>query len=219
MCYTTRTWSLKFHGNEFETMEIIINVIIIVVLKSFLTVLNINPYYLTPRFFLIRTIGSCDVTCSIYFLSPQSGKVICLPWVSGDPSVVFPPRTICFPQGIQRSLLSCQRCILYSYRIVVWLLVSYWNITTILVTEAVSLEFSSDVLLSLFIPLFSLKCAPLLPQCSATRILEHWDDCNTQINKGKRTQVFTSIAALLLLDRRYSVFLGITINSLANDFK
>ena len=74
MCYTTRTWSLKFHGNEFETIEIIINVVIIVVLKSFLTVLNINPYYLTPRFFLIRTIGSCDVTCSIYFLSPQSGK-------------------------------------------------------------------------------------------------------------------------------------------------
>ena len=28
--------TLKFHGNEFETIEIIINVVIIVVLKSFL---------------------------------------------------------------------------------------------------------------------------------------------------------------------------------------
>ena len=32
---------------------------------------------------------------------------------------------------------------------------------------------------------FSLKCAPLLPQCWATHILEHWDDCNTQINIGE----------------------------------
>ena len=35
---------------------------------------------------------------------------------------------------------------------------------------------------SLFTPLFSLKCAPLLYQCWATCILEHWDDCNTKIN-------------------------------------
>ena len=34
-------------------------------------------------------------------------------------------------------------------------------------------------------PLFSLKCTPLLPKWWATRILEHWDDCNTQINIGK----------------------------------
>ena len=40
------------------------------------------------------------------------------------------------------------------------------------------------------------------------------------LGKGKRTQVFTSIVALpTLLDRRYSVFLDITINSLANDVK
>ena len=36
-----------------------------------------------------------------------------------------------------------------------------------------------------FSPLFSLKCAPLLPQCWATHILEHWDYCNTQINIGE----------------------------------
>ena len=34
-------------------------------------------------------------------------------------------------------------------------------------------------------PLFSLKCAPLLPQYWATHILEHWDYCNTQINIGE----------------------------------
>ena len=38
---------------------------------------------------------------------------------------------------------------------------------------------------SLFSLLFSLKCAPLLPQCWATCILEHWDYCNTQINIGE----------------------------------
>ena len=122
MCYTTCTWSLKFHGNEFETIEIIINVVIIVVLKSFLTVLNKSVLFDSKVFFDKNHIGSCDVTCSIYFLSPQSGKDSYLPsvsTVSRDPSVIFPPRTICFPQGIQRSLLSCQRCILYSYRIVV----------------------------------------------------------------------------------------------------
>ena len=40
----------------------------------------------------------------------------------------------------------------------------------------------------LLAPLFSLKtlkCAPLLPQCWATRILELSDDCNTQINIGE----------------------------------
>ena len=148
--------------------------------------------------------------------------VICLPWVSRDPSVIFPPRTICFPQGIQRSLLSCQRCILYSYRIVVWLLVSYWNITAILVTEAVCLEFSSNVLLSLFIPLFSLKCAPLLPQCWATRILEHWDDCNTQINIGEgetHTSVYKYCSFTVARSQIFFFFLDTTIHSLANDVK
>ena len=45
------------------------------------------------------------------------------------------------------------------------------------------LNFFENILHSLFSPFFSLKCAPLLSQpCWATRILEHWDDCNTQIN-------------------------------------
>ena len=52
-------------------------------------------------------------------------------------------------------------------------------------TGAICLEFSPNFLHSLLTPLFSLKCAPLLPQCWATRILEHWDDCNTQINIGE----------------------------------
>ena len=52
-------------------------------------------------------------------------------------------------------------------------------------TEAICLEFSPNFLHSLQTPSFSLKCAPLLPQCWATHILEHWDDSNTQINIGE----------------------------------
>ena len=52
-------------------------------------------------------------------------------------------------------------------------------------TEGICLEFSSNFFHSLFTPLFSLRCTPLLPQWWATRILEHWDHCNTQINIGK----------------------------------
>ena len=52
----------------------------------------------------------------------------------------------------------------------------------IIETEAIFLEFSPNFLHSFFTPLFSLKCAPLLPQCWATRILDHWDDCKTQVN-------------------------------------
>ena len=52
-------------------------------------------------------------------------------------------------------------------------------------TEAICLKCSPNFLHSLFTPLFSLKCAPLLRQCWATRILEHWDDCNTYINIGE----------------------------------
>ena len=51
----------------------------------------------------------------LQYLFPQSGKDFLLEQ--------------CFSQGIQRSLLSWQYCILYSYGIVVWLLVSYWNIS------------------------------------------------------------------------------------------
>ena len=47
------------------------------------------------------------------------------------------------------------------------------------------LEFSPHFIHSLFIPLFSLKCAPLLPQCWATRFLEHWDDCNPKSTLGR----------------------------------
>ena len=46
-------------------------------------------------------------------------------------------------------------------------------------------NFLENFLHSLFTPLFSLKCAPLLPQCWVTSILRHWDDCNTQINFGE----------------------------------
>ena len=49
----------------------------------------------------------------------------------------------------------------------------------------VFLNFLETFLHSLSTPLFSLKCVPLLPQCWAMRILEHWEDCNTQINFGE----------------------------------
>ena len=52
-------------------------------------------------------------------------------------------------------------------------------------TAAICLEFSPNFLLSLLTSSFSLKFAPLLPQCWATRILDQWDDCNTQINIGE----------------------------------
>ena len=56
--------------------------------------------------------------------------------------------------------------------------------------------FSKIFLHSFFTPLFSLKCAPLLPQCWAMRILEHWDDCNTQINIGEG-ETHTGVSRLL----------------------
>ena len=52
-------------------------------------------------------------------------------------------------------------------------------------TGAICLEFSPNFLHSLLTPSFSLKCASLLPKCWATHSLEHWDDCNTQINIGE----------------------------------
>ena len=58
------------------------------------------------------------------------------------------------------------------------------------------LNFLEHFLHSLFALLFSLKCAPFLPQCWATRILEHWDDCNTQINIGKG-ETRTSVSGFL----------------------
>ena len=60
----------------------------------------------------------------------------------------------------------------------------------------VLLNFLENFLHPLFTPLFSLKCAPLLPQSWATRILKHWDDCNTQINIGKG-ETHTSVSRFL----------------------
>ena len=141
--------------------------------------------------------------------------VICLPWVSRDPSVIFPPRTICFPQGIQRSLLSWQHCILYSYRIVVSLLVSYSNETTISVQYSSRKPFLLNFLQISYI-LSSYLCShsnvPLSFPNVEPRVF--WSTGTTVIpkstlGKGKRTQVFTSIAALPLLDPRYSFFFWI----------
>ena len=67
------------------------------------------------------------------------------------------------------------------------------------------LNFLENFLHSLFTILFSLKCSPLLPQCWATHILEHWDDCNTHINIGEGethtgvSRFLTSIANMFLL--------------------
>ena len=52
-------------------------------------------------------------------------------------------------------------------------------------TGAICIEFSPNFLHSLLTPSFSLKFAPILPQCWAMRILEQWDDCNTPINNGE----------------------------------
>ena len=64
-----------------------------------------------------------------------------------------------------------------------------WSVTTILLTNQWNRHcFSwifSKIYYSLFTLLFSLKCAPPLPQCWATHILEHWDNCNTQIKIGE----------------------------------
>ena len=58
--------------------------------------------------------------------------------------------------------------------------------------QEICLEFSPNFLHTLFTPLFSLKCPPLLPQCWATRILEHWNDCKTKstLGKGKSHKYF-----------------------------
>ena len=79
--------------------------------------------------------------------------------------------------------------------ITLWPSWPYNNSSQIVETDAICLEFSPDFLHSLFTPLFSLKCAPLLPQCWATRILEHWDDCNPKstLGRGKITQVFQDL--------------------------
>ena len=60
-----------------------------------------------------------------------------------------------------------------------------WNYNTchkLLKKHLFFLSFFENFLQLLFSPLFSLKRAPLLPQCCTMRILEHWDDYNTQVN-------------------------------------
>ena len=61
-------------------------------------------------------------------------------------------------------------------------------------TGAICPEFSVkfNFLHSLFTPLFSLECPPLLPQCWATRILEHWNDCKPKstLGRGKSRKCF-----------------------------
>ena len=59
-------------------------------------------------------------------------------------------------------------------------------------TGAICLEFSPNFLHSVFTPLFSLKRAPLLPQCWAERILKHWNDCKPRstLGRGKSHKCF-----------------------------
>ena len=84
--------------------------------------------------------------------------------------------------------------------------------STILITNRwnrshLSLEFSPNFLHSLLTSSFSLKFAPLLPQCWATRILDQWDDCNTQINIGEgenHTSVSRFVTRIVAL--QYAVF-------------
>ena len=96
--------------------------------------------------------------------------------------------------------------------LIVWLMdcLTYWlqylSCHKLLKQNLFFLNFLENFAHSLFSLLFSLKCAPLLPQCWATRILEHWDDCNTQINIGEGenhtsvSRFVTSIVAHWLID-------------------
>ena len=52
-------------------------------------------------------------------------------------------------------------------------------------TELVFLEFFRKFLTFTFLTFVLTQMCPLLPQCWATHILEHWDDCNTQVNIGE----------------------------------
>ena len=52
-------------------------------------------------------------------------------------------------------------------------------------TGAIYLEFSPNFLHSRFTPLFSLKCAALLPQCWAERIFEYWNECKPKSTLGR----------------------------------
>ena len=77
-----------------------------------------------------------------------------------------------------------------------------WDIAIILITNRWKrncfswIYFFENFLHLLFTPFFSLKCAPLLRQCWAMHILEHWDTCNTQINIGEG-EMHTSVSRFL----------------------
>ena len=70
-----------------------------------------------------------------------------------------------------------------------WLIdcLTYWlqYSPQIVETKPVFLEFFGKFLTFTLLTFVFTQCAPLLPQCWATCILEHWDYCNTQINIGK----------------------------------
>ena len=52
-------------------------------------------------------------------------------------------------------------------------------------TDTVSLEFSGKILRFTLHTVFLTEMPLLPPQCWATRILKHWDHCDTQINIGE----------------------------------
>ena len=75
-------------------------------------------------------------------------------------------------------------------------------------TGAICLEFSLNFLHSLLTPSFSLKFALVLTQCWATRILEQWDDCNTQINIGEgdnHTSVSRFVTSIVVMTMKVTL--------------
>ena len=88
---------------------------------------------------------------------------------------------------------------IYKLQIKIKFRLKFFNLrypSQIVETDTVSCEFLQTFLHSLIVLLFSLKCAPLPPQCWATHILEHWDDGNTQINIGEG-ETHTSVSRFL----------------------
>ena len=63
-------------------------------------------------------------------------------------------------------------------------------------TDTVSLEFSRKFLRFTSHTFALTVTCPLFPQCWATRILKHWDHCNTQINIGEG-ETHTSVSGFL----------------------
>ena len=63
-------------------------------------------------------------------------------------------------------------------------------------TDTVSLEFSGKIMRFLLHSVFPPETCLLPPQCWATRILKHWDHCDTQINIGEG-EIDTSVSRFL----------------------